>query len=501
MKFVCSLLIAATWILTTLSVSVAQNDDNAADASTPPNVVFVFADQLRADLLGCYGGTEVGTPHLDQMADEGTLFTNAVSTWPVCSPFRAMLLTGLQPMRNGTVSNDTALRDDVTTMGEIFQDQGYATGYIGKWHLEWSRTPFIPPERRRGFEYWAAFNCSHQHLNASYFTDENEPIRFEKYEPEGQVDLAIDFIDRHRDGPFCLVMSWGPPHDPYKAPDEYMDLFPPENIQLGANFHEHDIVDELIATDPIPPGGAAVQARAKRRASRLPEPIHRQRMQGYLAATRALDDCMGRLLDAIDQRGLGENTIVVFTSDHGDMIGSHTMESKQCPLEESIGIPFLVRYPDAIPTGVETDALLGPTDMLPTLLGLAGLDRPESVAFDGLDLQEAALGGASDHRDAILIMKMTEGGNPYALNALRPWRGVKTKRYTYARRLDLGPWLLFDNEADPHQLNNLIDDPSYTDLVTEMETTLDRLLEEAGDPCDTAAIDEYRQRRKDGELP
>lgn len=499
MRLIRSLIVATTFLSTLCNVAFAQQYGPSSDA--PPNVVFVFADQLRADLLGCYGGTEVGTPRLDRMAEEGALFTNAVSTWPVCSPFRAILLSGLQPMRNGTVSNDTALRDDVVTMGEIFRDAGYATGYIGKWHLEWSRTPFVPQERRRGFEDWAVYNCSHQHLNASYFVNEDQPIRFDKYEPEGQVDLAIDFIDRHRDEPFCLVMSWGPPHDPYKAPEEYMKLFPPKEIRLAPNFHEHEIVDELIATDPIPPEGAAAKARAKRRESRLPEPIHRQRMQGYLAATRALDDCMGRLLDAIDQRGIGDNTIVVFTSDHGDMIGTHTMESKQCPLEESIGIPFLVRYPNAIPAGVETDSLLGPIDMLPTLLGLSGLETPKSVAFDGLDLQEAARGGASDQRDAILIMKLTEGGNPYALNAMRPWRGVRTKQYTYARRLDLGPWLLFDNEADPYQLKNLIDDPAYADLVAEMETTLACLLEEAGDPCDTEAIAEYRQRRKDGELP
>ena len=145
-------------------------------ARRKPNLVFVFADQMRAHALGCYGNEQVATPNFDRLAAQGARFTNALSTWPVCSPFRAMLLTGRYPMANGTVANDTGVRHDLPTIATICTSQGYSTGYIGKWHLEWNRAPFVPKDRRLGFEYWAVHNCSHDYFDSFYCGDTPEQI-------------------------------------------------------------------------------------------------------------------------------------------------------------------------------------------------------------------------------------------------------------------------------------------------------------------------------------
>jgi len=139
---------------------------NAADKpAIPPNIIFVFADQMRAHALGCYGNTTVPTPNIDAMASNGMTFENAISTWPVCSPYRAMLLSGRHPMANGTVSNDVGMRGDLSTVATACKTAGYKTGYIGKWHLEWNRNPFVQPDRRMGFDYWAVNNCTHQYMD------------------------------------------------------------------------------------------------------------------------------------------------------------------------------------------------------------------------------------------------------------------------------------------------------------------------------------------------
>jgi arylsulfatase A-like enzyme len=192
------------------------------------------------------------------------------------------------------------------------------------------------------------------------------------------------------------------------------------------------------------------------------------------------------------QQGQLDDTLVVFASDHGDNLGSHRQYGKQLPLEESIAIPFIVRYPPKIPRGVKTDALLAPVDIMPTLLSLAGIRCPE---VDGKDISAAARGRDADVQDAVLIMRMIWLGTNWITNGSGPWRGVRTKRYTYARKADTGkPWLLFDNQGDPQQLTNLIADPAYAGLVDRLDARTDDLLEAAGDPEDPIIIAKQIQR-------
>ena len=466
-----------------------------AGSGRRPNVVFVFADQMRSQVLGCYGNRQVATPNLDRLAGEGARFDNAISTWPVCSPYRAMLLTGRYPMANGTVTNDTAPKDALPTIATVCKANGYDTGYIGKWHLEWNRDAYVPRDRRRGFEYWAVRNCSHQYFDSFFCGDTADHVPLPGYEPEGQTRLAAEYIRAHRRKPFCLFLSWGPPHDPYKAPDTHMRRFSPADIGLRANVGEKGLVSRLLSANPVKPGTAQAKRRAQWRRTLEDDFLLKQRcLQGYYASTTALDDCMGALMAAIDEAGLRDDTILVFSSDHGDMLGSHRMVSKQMPLEESISIPFILRYPRRVRPGTVTDALLGPMDVMPTLLGLAGLPCPPGL--DGIDLAEAAMGGSSDQREALLIMKLLPGGNPWIANGVTEWRGVRTKQHTYTRLLGRGPWVLFDNLRDPYQLDNLVGRAEHRGLQQRLDALTTSLMAAAGDPGNTAAIVAYRQHRR-----
>jgi arylsulfatase A-like enzyme len=476
-----------------------QAVNDGASAGKPPrkpNIIFVFADQMRAHVLGCYGNEQVPTPHFDALAAGGATFENALSTWPLCSPYRAMLLTGRNPMANGTVSNDTGVRNDLPSIATACRAGGYATGYIGKWHLEWNRDPFVPMERRLGFDYWAVTNCTHQYLKNYYTTDTPREVSFDGYDAFGQTDLAIRYIQKHRNGPFCLFLSWGPPHDPYRlVPKEYLKKFPEDKIALRENVKERAVVDGLLQADSRRGIDSRIrkERKARRRIIDSDANVRHDYLQGYFAHTAALDDCMGRLLAALKEARLEEDTILVFSSDHGDMLGSHRMGSKQMPQEESIRVPCMMRYPRRIPMGVRTDALLTPVDVMPTLLGLAGVPCPQ---IDGIDMTEAACGGRSDQRDAALIMKMLPGGNPYNCNGITPWRGVRTKRHTYARLVDGGPWILHDNKADPYQMTNLINSPEHRDLAGMLDRRTDALMKEAGDPGDTDQIAAFRESRR-----
>jgi arylsulfatase A-like enzyme len=296
-------------------------------------------------------------------------------------------------------------------------------------------------------------------------------------------------------------MSWGPPHDPYIAPEEYLQRFPADKIQLRENVDDFGPAEDLWnACDTALP-----ERHQKRRRSYLPtlkDPENRafkEWYRGYYAAIAVLDDCLGGVLQTLEETGLLDNTLIVFTADHGDNLGSHRQVGKQMPFEESISIPFLMRYPRKIQPGTVTDALLAPVDVMPTILSLA--DIP-CGPVDGKDVSGAAMGRDEQVQDAVLLMRLVWLGNNWITNGSGPWRGVRTKRYTYARKSDTRePWLLFDNEQDPYQLNNLVDLPSYAELVKTLNKKTDDLLEKARDPEDPLPIarrifDEHQQHKK-----
>lgn len=473
-----------------------------AGTGARPNILVVFADQLRSMEVGCYGGRQARTPHIDRLAREGVRFSNAISTAPVCSPFRAMLLTGNHPMKNGMVYNDHFLRNPTPAFAEACKSAGYRTGYIGKWHVDGAgRAARIPPERRLGFDFWRTLECTHSYFKSAYYhQDEPTPRTWEGYDAFAQTDAACGFIrDRQPDRPFCLFLSWGPPHDPYVAPPEYMQRFPAAKVELRPNVDDFAAAERMHAEcdTKLPAHFAANRKTLTAALGDRSNAAIRGWYAGYLAAIEALDDCVGRLLKTLEETGELDRTIVVFTSDHGDGLGSHRQYGKQMPYEESISIPLLVRHPPAIPAGGRTDALLAPIDIMPTVLALAGVPCP---AVDGRSLADAACGRGVDTRDAVLIQNAVWIGTNWIANGTGPWRGVRTKTHTYARRSDTRkPWMLFDNRADPYQMKNLVDQPGHAALVAKLDARTDELLAEAGDPEDPVRIahliQEERRRR------
>lgn len=454
-----------------------------------PNVVFVFADQLRSQELSCYGGQNIETPNMDKLAEQGMRLTNAISTYPICSPYRGMLLTGLYPMHSGISSNDHPIREGLPSFAEAFNEAGYKTAYIGKWHIDGrGRSSYIPPERRLGFQYFQGLECTHRYFNSKFYDNNNDSIQqWPGYDADAQTQSAIEYIQqRDKDKPFFMVLSWGPPHGPYIAPQEFMDRVNPDSLILRPNVSESDVADALVSNPRfnIP---TVYSPKHKQRIldEMSDEASTRQLTAGYLAATLAIDQYLGDLMKALEAEGLDENTIVVFTADHGDQLSSHQFYDKNVPFEESISIPFLVRYPQKIKSESKSEVLLEPVDVMPTVLALAGVGCP---SIDGDDKSDMLLNVQEDTTDGVLLMGMTHLNNTSLINGLDTWRGVRTKRYTYARYEDQTPWLLYDNLEDPYQINNLVEHPLMKALVSEMNKMLDDLLLEADDPEDTKAL-------------
>jgi len=435
-----------------------------------PNVVFVFADQLRAQSVGFMGNRQVRTPVLDATAAQGIVFDHAVSCCPVCTPYRATLLTGRYPLSNGMVLNDVLLPPDEVSIADVLKRAGYATGYVGKWHLDGPRRGgFTPPgPRRQGFDYWAVANCTHNYMHSHYYRDEPVPIFIEGYDADGHTDLAIEFIRRQSvEKPFCLFVSWGPPHDPYQLmPDEYK-VYEPAEVELSPN-RTQDTREERG------PRGVADSVGC------------REDIAGYYSHTTALDRCFGRILRALDEAGMSDDTILVFTSDHGDMLGSQGVGKKQRPWDESIRVPFLLRYPRAVPAGRRTPALLNSVDLMQTLLGLAGVEAPATC--EGTDLSHVMRGEAGPTPSSAFLQHCCTFADA---RDVPEWRGIRSKRYTYIRTRS-GPWLLYDNQNDPYQLENRASDPTVRALQSELDEELNAWLAHCDD--DFAPRDAYWER-------
>jgi arylsulfatase A-like enzyme len=418
-----------------------------------PNVVYVFGDQWRAQSLGYAGDPDVKTPHLDRLASQSVNCTHAVAGIPVCTPARATLISGQRPLSHGIFLNDVCLGDDAVSLAQAFGHGGYDTAYIGKWHIDGhGRSNYIPPERRQGFDYWKVLECTHNYNDSPYYAGASDTkLQWPEYDALAQTRDACDYIDgRQDDSPFLLVLSWGPPHNPYEtAPEEFRNLYDPEKIHLRPNV----------------PQAQAAKAR--------------EWIAGYNAHCSALDSYVGMLLDTLDKKGIADDTIFVFTSDHGDMLGSQGLERKQKPWDESIRVPFLLRYPARFGTqGREIPALIDAPDMMPTLLGLCGLEKPDTA--EGLDFSDCFAGGDDPSGGEALIACYHPFGEWYRQVGGREFRGLRTVRHTYVRTLE-GPWLLYDNEADPYQMDNLAGKTEHAALQADLDARLLQRLKDSGD--------------------
>ena len=440
--------------------------------SVAPNVVFVLADQWRAQSIGYLGNEDVITPNLDSLAMESAVFHNAVTVMAVCAPWRGSFISGQYPLTHGVFYNDKPFPTEANTIAKIYKKAGYQTGYIGKWHLNGHKRgeePFsarnkpVPKERRQGFDYWKVREVTHNYNDSFYFDEENQKQYWEGYDAFSQTDSAISYINKNKDNPFLLVLSWGPPHDPYHtAPEAYKKMYDASKISLRPN------VPEAFADSA------------------------RNVLANYYAHCTALDYSVGELLAAIDEAGIADNTIFVFTSEHGDMLMSKGALKKQRPYDESIKVPLLIRYPDKL--GKVAHQIYDPIntpDLLPTLLGLSDLGIPETI--EGTDFSKPLIDGDELGNEAALIMLPVPFHEWKFLNGGREFRGVRTKKYTYVKDL-LGPWLLYDNELDPYQMHNLVDLPQFTQLKNHLDGVLMAKLKATND--EFLPADEYMTKWK-----
>ena len=414
----------------------------------------------------------IKTPAIDAMAAEGLVCDNMFSNHPLCSPYRAILLTGRYGWQNLVIDNEYRPRRDIPTLPGTLRDHGYATAHIGTWHL--GKGPYRA-ENRYGLDYIASLEGGSGYYNRSYYENDAGPNLYDGWGPTTETDLAIGFMQRHMDtrpdDPFAIFLSWRPPHWPYEQyPHEY-DTYDPKDMDVPGN-----VPDEMKAF------------------------AHRE-IADYYGCCTGLDAEMARLLQALKRFEISDNTIVVYTSDHGDHLSSHgyckpsshwmpesMRASKATPYEESCHVPFVVRWPDAIEAGMRTAAFFGAIDIVPTLLGACDLPLPEGL--QGRDISSVWRGGdspadtamAPGGSDSVYLQNMAHGW-PNRDDWVGLWRGVRTQRWTDARWFanECEPWL-FDRTQDPLEMVNLADTTEARPALQEMEERLHRWMEGTQDP-------------------
>lgn len=421
------------------------------------NLLYIFADQWRYQAMGCRGADQVVTPFMDAFAGEGEVFTNAYSTFPLCTPHRGSLMTGKYPLSIGLWTNcKTGLEEKImlkpqeTCIGNVLKDNRYQTAYIGKWHLDCPEQNFqeapvsgardwdayTPPgERRQGFDYWLSYGADDDHLSPHYWMDSPRQIRPGKWSPEFETDKAIEYMETHagEEQPFALFLSYNPPHLPYElVPDCYYDKFRDLEINWRPN------VPQDMRTPRM-------------------EVITRQ----YFAAIHGIDIQFGRIMEYLRKHGMEENTLVVLSADHGDMLGSQGLMSKNVWYEESLHIPLVMRQKGRICPG-ENPVVFASPDHMPTMLDLLGLPVP--AACQGTSHKNSALGEPEDSPGEMFICSYPGGGDmveAFAVKGLSHksygWRGIRTPRYTYVVSNGYAPGgkqteRLYDQEKDPWQM-------------------------------------------------
>ena len=467
-----------------------------------PNILYVFPDQFRNCAMSFWDEPEYAeahgwradpsyTPNLNAFAGESLVLANAMSTCPLSSPYRGMFLTGMYPQHNGIMSNcmaerpENTLREDAVCISDVLSGNGYSCGYIGKLHAEVpmrndpanpghfvsARRPewdaYTPPERRHGFDYWYSYGTFDEHKNPHYW--DTEGVRHDPHEfsVKHEVDKAIEYLQNkngERDGskPFFLCVAFNPPHAPYKGLSDCNE----EDFEIYKNKSLKDLY---------------VRENADTTMSKAAS------IRYYLANVTAVDREFGRLLKELKNLGLDKNTIVVFTSDHGETMCSQGIEDpKNSIWSESFNVPFVIRYPDVLQHRVEP-IMLTPVDIMPTLLSLSGLKDKTPASVEGKDYSEV-LRGISDKRpDAVLYLRNVNGEadkDGMIRNFFPVARGVKTATHTMElvinRDFTLKSVSLFDDIADPYQIHN-ISPKSEPELFDDLCSKLEVLLKESDD--------------------
>ncbi len=417
-----------------------------------PNIIFYFSDQQRADSAGCYGQKLPVTPNLDSVAEEGTLFENAFSCQPVCGPMRACLQSGVYASQNGCYRNDIALPTDTKGIAHYLAEAGYDTAYIGKWHLASDSEHRLaikptPKERRGGYDYWRAADILEftSHGYDGYVFDENcNKLEFKGYRADKINDYAIEYVKKEHEKPFFMFVSQLEPHHQ----NDRLRFESPRGLK--SKFKNYEVPGDLKGT--------------------LGD--WRLQMPSYLACCNRVDENFGRLIQTLKDEGIYDNTVIIYTSDHGCHFRTRNMEYKRSCHENSIKVPLVITG-GAFTGGGKVSDLVSLIDLPATILDIAGVEIPEH--FMGKSLTDK-----KGHES--VFMQISESQIGRAVRTDRWKYSVSAKNADKAFADEYTDDFLYDLENDPYERNNLIDDLKYNEIKLELRKILLEYMKKAGEP-------------------
>lgn len=459
-----------------------------AQQSERPNLIYVFADQLRADVLGYAGDTRAITPNIDRFSQSAVDFTNAISVCPVSAPHRSSLFTGKYISSTGMVINEINMNPNHRTIAHVLGDAGYNLGCVGKMHLNdtHSRNYAKGPERM-GFDgYWAAYSFNHQSFNSFYYTENSAGKEVKvslkgEYGPEEFTSLALEYIKNasQKEEPFALFLSWNPPHDPWKRTNvlpECYEKFKNTTFELPPNFK--DVPDKYMDRFPQ----EYFDGKTKWRNDFINGDGYQEVMRCYYAMVNSIDYQFGRVMAMVEELGIADNTIIVFTSDHGEMFTSQGRMFKLTFYDEAARVPFLVKYPPLHTQGT-SDVCLNTPDISPTLLGLMGLHDDIPAEMEGSDLSFILRNEEGVEPEFALMQGM---GHTFQWINGYEWRSIRDKRYTYAKYRVDGAEFLYDRQTDPYMKQNQVNDKDYSAVLERLRSQMAGKMKELKDdfhPC------------------
>ena len=457
---------------------------SALIAAERPNVLIIQTDEHNFRTLGCYrkllppeqafiwgDGVKVETPHIDSIAERGAVCTRFYATSPVCTPSRAALMTGLYPQNTGSITNDLPLLDEMETFAAVLAANGYDNGYAGKWHLDGEAKPGWAPQRKFGFTdnrhmfnrgHWKKLGEDASGPKVAATSAKGEPnydlagADEKSFTTDFLIDRTIEFVRKQRATPFCYMVSIPDPHGPNTVRAPYDTMFDPAVFQQPKTA--------LAKGDKLPSFAQVMQDR-----------FNQRQMANYFGMVKCIDDNIGRLIAALKETGQLDHTILIFTSDHGDMCGEHGRHNKGIPCEGSARIPFVIAAPGLIQPGTIIHESLGTVDFKPTLLGMLGFkSKRDMQGRDASTLLKSGKAPADWTDQTFVRIGGTQKG-------AAGWLATFTQRH----KLVLSPTddpALFDLDTDPFEMKNLFHDPAQRDLIRTLAKGLEGYVSASGDP-------------------
>ncbi|MFC1726384.1 sulfatase [candidate division KSB1 bacterium] len=485
--------------------------------SKHPNILFIMSDDHAYQAISAYGSRINLTPNIDRIANEGIRFNNCFCTNSICAPSRAVILTGKYSHLNGVIDNRKRFDGSQVTFPKLLQQAGYETSMIGKWHLK---------SDPAGFDYWNILPGQGHYYNPD-FIEMGERKRYEGYATDLTTDFGINWLkNRKGDKPFCMMLQHKAPHRNWMSDEKHLSMYDDKDIPLPETFyddystrsdaarqqemsiteHMHYSWDLKIQAEGedkdlkglekgynnllkrmndkqlkawndvyLPKNEAFKKAGLK--GKELAEWKYQRYIKDYLRCIASVDENVGRVLDYLDETGLAENTIVVYTSDQGFYLGEHGWFDKRFMYEESLRMPLVVRFPSEIKKGLVNDDLVMNLDFASTFLDYAGVPVPEE--FQGRSLRQILNGNTPDDWRKGIYYHYYEYP---AVHMVKRHYGIRTRRYKLIHfYYDIDEWELYDLDKDPNELNNVYDNTDYKDIVKELKTELKKLREKYGD--------------------